>query len=104
MILVLGLAIWGLEVARSMLDPHSPTGAAARRDHEKHQNALEAESGFVRATALKPSNFLEGDAARRAEEERRAAVAAVAAARDEPPPLLDALAVERLNRGGLVGR
>ena len=57
MVLVLGLAVWSLEVARAALDPSSYPGAvlAAAEDPDD-----DTETGFIRETTLRPSNFGRG--------------------------------------------
>ena len=64
--LVLGLAVWSLEVARAALDPSSYPGAvlAAAEDPDD-----DTETGFIRETTLRPSEFLDEDAVSSEEEE-----------------------------------
>ena len=66
MVLVLGLAVWSLEVARAALDPSSYPGAvlAAAEDPDDDQ-----ETGFIRETTLRPSEFLDEDAVSSEEED-----------------------------------
>ena len=66
MVLVLGLAVWSLEVARAALDPSSYPGAflAAAEDPDD-----DTETGFIRETTLRPSEFLDEDAVSSEEEE-----------------------------------
>ena len=66
MVLVLGLAVWSLEVARAALDPSSYPGAvlAAAEDPDD-----DAETGFIRETTLRPSEFLDEDAVSSEEED-----------------------------------
>lgn len=65
MITVLGLVLWGLEVAKSMLEPNSALGIQARLAATQDEEDSFAENSF------EPSNFLEGDAAEKAHEERQ---------------------------------
>ena len=66
MVLVLGLAVWSLEVARAALDPSSYPGAvlAAAEDPDD-----DTETGFIRETTLRPSEFLDEDAVSEEEED-----------------------------------
>jgi len=66
MVLVLGLAVWSLEGARAALDPSSYPGAvlAAAEDPDD-----DTETGFIRETTLRPSEFLDEDAVSEEEED-----------------------------------
>ena len=66
MVLVLGLAVWSLEVARAALDPSSYPGAVLAAAEDP---ADDTETGFVRETTLRPSEFLDEDAVSSEEED-----------------------------------